>query len=154
MTRTLSIAAFSLFAATSFTFAMTDGTNTPSNTMIKMNDKAEKVLNVQCIQNALEKRDTAIITAHGAYNTSIVAGLTARKDGLKAAWAKTTREERRVARKAVWDTFRTSHKSTHEGLRTVRKASWSTFDTDMKACGVTREAHGETANISATPIGL
>lgn len=154
MTRTLSIAALSLFAATSFTFAMTDSTDMRRDTMMKTNDKAEKPLNVQCIQNALEKRDAAIITAHGTYNASIVAALTARKDGLKSAWAKVTRDERREARKTVWDTFRTSHKSAHEGLRTIRKVSWSTFDADMNACGVTREAHGERANISATQIGL
>lgn len=154
MTRTLSIAALSLFAATSFTFAMNDDTSVRINTMVKMNDKTERALNLQCIQNALEKRDTAIISAHGTYNTSIVAALTARKDGLKTAWAKVTRDERREARKTVWNAFRTSHKSAHEALRTVRKTSWSTFDTDMKACGVTKEAHGESANISATQIGL
>ena len=154
MTRTLSIAALSLFAATSFTFAMTDSTDMSRDTMMKKNDKTEKPLNVQCIQNALEKRDAAIITAHGTYNTSIVAALTARKDGLKSAWAKVTRAERKEARNGIWNTFRTSHKSAHEGLRTIRKASWSTFDIDMKACGVTREAHGESANISSTAIGL
>ncbi|MFZ2152215.1 MAG: hypothetical protein WAV09_03850 [Minisyncoccia bacterium] len=149
MTRTLSIAALILLAATSFTFAISDNgyetrevrKNTFTNTK-----KVETTLNVQCIQNAVEKRDSAIIVAHGAFNTSIVNALTVRKDALKAAWAKPTRQERTSGRKAAYDVFRTSQKSAHETLRSVRKTSWSTFDTDMKACGVSKEAHGERAS--------
>lgn len=143
MTRTLSIAALTLFAATSFTFAINDEGSMRKD--IKTT-KPEVMLNVSCIQNAIEKRDSAIITAHGAYNTSIVNGLTARKDALKAAWAKTTRKERLEARNAAWSAFRTSHKSAHSALRSVRVTSWNTYNTDMKACGVDREVHGERAS--------
>ncbi len=143
MTRTLSIAALILVVATSFAFAesrenevrRTSTSSTPAAT-----------LNVSCIQNAVEKRDSAIIVAHGTFNTSIVNALTARKDALKAAWAKPTRQERTSGRKAAYDAFKTSQKSAHEALRSVRKSSWSTFDTDMKACGVSKEAHGERAS--------
>lgn len=65
---------------------------------------------------------------------------------MKAAWAKPTRQERTSARKAAYDAFKVSQKSAHETLRSVRKTSWSTFDTDMKACGVSKEAHGERAS--------
>ncbi len=143
MTRTLSIAALTLFAATSFTFAVNDGSSMRKD--IKTT-KPEVTLNVSCIQNAIEKRDSVMITAHGAYNTSIVNGLTARKDALKAAWAKPTRKERVEARNAAWSTFRTSHKSAHSALRTVRIASWNTYNAEMKACGVDKEVHGERAS--------
>ncbi len=137
MTRTLSITALVFFAATGAAFAESRPSQIPQN---------QATLNVTCIQNAVEKRDSAIITAHGAFNTSITSALTVRKDALKSAWAKPTRQERSSARKAAYDTFRTSQKSAHETLRSVRKTSWSTFDTDMKACGISKEAHNERAS--------
>jgi hypothetical protein len=148
MTRTLSIAALTILAATSFTFAIND-----EGSMRKeiKSTKPEVTLNVSCIQNAIEKRDSAVIAAHSVYNTSIVNALTARKDALKAAWAKTTRKERAEARNAAWTTFRTSHKSAHSALRTVRVASWNTYNTDMKACGVDKEVHGERASTVKDP---
>lgn len=137
MTRTFSIAALTLFVAAGLAFAETNSNNSvrPSQT-----------LNVSCIQNAVEKRDSAIITAHSAFSTSITSALTARKDALKLSWAKPTREERSSSRKAAYDTFRSAQKSAHSTLRTVRISSWNTFNTEMKACGVSKEAHGERAS--------
>ena len=143
MIRTLSIVALGIFVATS-AFAIDDNTSAQERTLSKRN--SEKVLNVQCVQNAVEKRDSAVISAHSTFNTSIVNALTVRKDAVKLAWAKETQKDRTSARKAAYEVFRTSQKSAHEALRSVRKTSWSTFDTDMKACGVNREAHGERAS--------
>lgn len=142
MTRTLSIAALILVATTSFTFAESRGLGLGRESA----SSTQPTLNVTCIQNAVEKRDSAIIAAHNTFNTSITNALTVRKDALKAAWAKPTRQERTSARKAAYDTFKVSQKSAHEALRTVRKSSWSTFDTDMKVCGISKEAHGERAS--------
>lgn len=143
MTRTLSIAALILVVTTSFAFAESRENEVRRNSA---SSTPAATLNVSCIQNAVEKRDSAIIVAHGTFNTSIVNALTARKDALKAAWAKPTRQERTSGRKAAYDAFKVSQKSAHEALRSVRKSSWSTFDTDMKACGVNKEAHGERAS--------
>lgn len=141
MTRTLSVVALSLIAATLFTFAETRDTERGLNS-----NAQATILNVVCIQSAVEKRDYAIIVAHSTFNTSITSSLTTRKDSVKLAWAKPTRQERTTARKASYDVFRTSQKNAHATLRNVRKSSWSTFDTEMKACGISREAHGERAS--------
>jgi len=143
MTRTLSAAALVLIMASSFAFAET---NSGNNSRESREMKPAQTLNVTCIQNAIEKRDSAIITTHTVFSTSITSALTTRKDALKLSWAKPTREERSSSRKATYDAFKTAQKSTHETLRNVRKSSWSTFDTEMKACGVSREAHGERAS--------
>lgn len=142
MTRTFFITAL-ILVATTFVFA-----ESRINEMKRdsVSSKPMATLNVSCIQNAVEKRDSAIIAAHNTFNTSITNALTARKDALKTAWAKGTRQERTSARKAAYDTFRTAQKNAHESLRSVRKSSWNTFDTDMKACGVNKEAHGERAS--------
>lgn len=149
MTRTLSIAVLSFIATTSFTFAMTPSENRGEMMRNKPDNRTPAVLNVQCIQTAIEKRDTAIITAHGAFNTSIVNALTTRKDALKLSWAKPTNEERKSTRKVALDAFRTSQKGAHEALRTVRKTSWSAFETDMKVCGARN--HGEQAQAVQSP---
>lgn len=152
MTRTLSFAAFVIFAVTAPAFAMSDRGFEQGRR--ENNSKPEVVLNVACIQSALDKRENAIITAHNTYSGSITNALTARKDTLKTAWAKPTRQERRVARDAAWKTFKESHRSAHEGLRSTRKTAWNTFDVDMKACGVSKEAHGESADVGPRPIAL
>lgn len=134
----LSLVAVGLFAPF-FAFAnnenhgtSTKATSTPSS------------ITIICAQNAIEKRDSSIITAHNAYNTSITNALTVRKDALKLAWAKPTNKERREAQKAAYKVFNASVKSAHEGLRAARKSAWSTFNTDMNNCGI--RDHGEKAN--------
>jgi hypothetical protein len=103
---------------------------------------------IVCVQAAIEKRDSSIITGHNAFNTSIVAALTARKDSLKLAWTKEVRTEREEAKKKSYTDFRTSTKSAHEALRTVRSTSWKTFESDMKVCKV---PHAESPVIMTNP---
>ena len=140
MSRIFTIAILILVATTSFAFAESRAQE------VRQNPTSSTSLNVSCIQNAVEKRDSAIISAHNTFSSSITNALTVRKDALKLAWAKPTRQERTPARKAAYDAFRTTQKSAHEALRSARKSSWSTFDTDMKVCGISKEAHGERAS--------
>ena len=94
---------------------------------------------VTCVQNAIEKRDSAIIAGHNTFNTSIVGALTARKDSLKSAYAQTNRESMKAAKKTAWNNFSSAQKSAHDTMRSTRKGSWNTFSTDMRACGVQNE---------------
>jgi hypothetical protein len=104
--------------------------------------------NVACIQAAVEKRETGLISGHNTFNTSIVNALTLRKDGLKSAYALTEKGATKTAKKAVWSKFKTDSKLAHDSMRSVRKASWNTFNTDMRACGVT---HDETPHAVLNP---
>lgn len=104
--------------------------------------------NVVCIQSAIEKRETALIAGHNTFNTSIVNALTARKDGLKSAYALTDKGATKTAKRAVWSKFKVDGKAAHDSMRSVRKASWSAFNTDMRACGVT---HDETPHAVLNP---
>ena len=104
--------------------------------------------NVACIQNAVEKRETSLISGHNSFNTSIVNALTVRKDGLKSAYALTEKGATKTAKRAVWSKFKTDTKTAHDSMRSVRKASWNTFNTDMRACGVT---HDETPHAVLNP---
>ncbi len=104
--------------------------------------KPPKTINVACIQAAIEKRDTAVVSAYDTLHTSIVSALNARKQALKDAWAKTDRLERRTALKSAWSTYHQSRMGAQKTWRTARRDVWKTFRTDAKACGPTTTVDG------------
>lgn len=104
----------------------------------------------QCMANAVEKRDTSIISAVDTFNASMKSALTTRKDSIKAAWNTADQTARQSARKSAEATFKTAAKAAHEKVRSDRKAAWSTFDTDASACGF--KNHGEKLEIVNVPV--
>lgn len=94
-----------------------------------------KTFNVACVQNAIEKRDSALISAVDASASTVKAALQTRKDALKTAWAKTDAKERRIAIRDAWKAYATSSKKAREDLRRARQSAWQQFNTDHRACG-------------------
>ena len=94
-----------------------------------------RTVNVACMQAAIEKRDSAIISAHNAANTSITTALSARKDALKAAWGQTDRKTRRSALHDAWKAWMTTSKQARTTFKTARDGAWTTFASDRKTCG-------------------
>ncbi len=92
-----------------------------------------------CLQNAIEKRDSALITGLTAQSSSIISALTARKDAVKAALVLPTKAEVHTARKTANAAFEKSTKAAHVTMKTVRTSTWSAYRTDAKACGQTTE---------------
>lgn len=103
--------------------------------------KEVKKIDVVCVQNAIEKRETALTTALGTLNSSLTSALTARKDALKAAVALPTRTEVAAARKKANSTFTTASKAAHTNMKSVRVSTWNTYKTEAKACGETATEH-------------
>jgi hypothetical protein len=111
------------------------------------------IINITCVNTALDKREDALIAGHDALNVSVKTALQTRLTNLKAAWAKTTPAERQIARKVAYDTFNVSVKTAHQTMKTVRINTWNTFNVDMAACGVV--GHGERAqNFEHKNFGL
>jgi hypothetical protein len=139
-----------VLASFSSAFAQTAGTSAgklnAGGIAIMLDAKAVKVL---CIQNALEKREVAIITAHDVFNTNIKNALTARKDGLKTAYVNTEKVGKENAKKTAWSKFKTDTQSAHSTMRSARVASWNTFNTEMNTCG--EKYHNEKAEIVKNP---
>lgn len=139
---TLLLAPIAAFAQTSTSTATTTpvvtGTTTPATTT-----------QVMCIQNALEKRENALITGHDAFNTAIKTALQNRLANLKDAWAQTDKKIKQTKKTAAWKTFRNETQAAHTGMKTARQGAWRTFDADMKACGV--RGHGEAPHTVALP---
>ena len=115
MKKTITTIALSAFLATSIPmlFAQTmTGTSTTATTTPKKT-KTVKKIDVICLQNAIEKRDSTLITGLNTENTSVVAAMMARKDALKSAVSLSTKAEIQTARKKADASFRTSVKSAY-----------------------------------------
>lgn len=110
--------------------------------------------NVACVQSALDKRESALISAIDPFATTIKSALQTRATALKDAWAKPTVKERREARLVAWKNYKTSAKSAHDTLRSAKKSAWATFKTEMKACGQGNAAITDATNISTSDTSL
>lgn len=91
---------------------------------------------ISCMQDAVEKRDTSIISSVSTYSTAVTSALTVRKDAIKASWSLSTKEERDSARKAAWENYKTSAVQAKQDLKTGKSKAWDQFRIDRKACGV------------------
>lgn len=91
---------------------------------------------ISCMQDAVEKRDTSIISSVSTFSTSVTSALTVRKDAIKASWNLSTKEERDSARKSAWENYKTSAVQAKQDLKTGKSKAWDQFRIDRKACGV------------------
>jgi hypothetical protein len=96
---------------------------------------ASRSVDLVCMQNAVEKRDSSVATAWDVHAAAIKGGLSARKTALKAAWGLTERKARREALRTAWRTWRETART---AVRTWRKAkgdAWHGFQKARKECG-------------------
>ena len=99
-----------------------------------------------CMQNAVDKRDTAVIAGFDAYHTSVSSALLTRKTALVAAWGLTDVTARNAAIRVAWKDYRTALSNARKTLRTARLAAWKQFHTDRRACkgpNNSNEANGQ-----------
>ena len=85
-----------------------------------------------CMQSATSVRDDAVIAAIGPYSTAVTAALTARRDGLNAAWGNTNSTARNAALKAVTSAYAKSVKAAQKTLRTAKTNAWTTYQKTVK----------------------
>lgn len=97
--------------------------------------KAKKVVDLVCVQNAITKREDAVMVALDAYASSWKNALSIRKTSLVAAWKIENQKERNVAIKAAWSTFKTSVREMNTTRRTAIKTIWNTYKTERRVCG-------------------
>ncbi len=144
----LSFALASAILAPLATFAQATSTATTTTTVGTTTATTSQII---CMQNALEKRENALITAHDAFAASVKTALQNRLAGLKSSW--TMSQKDRVAKRlATYKTFRTEMQAANNAIRNTKNTAWKTFQTDAKACGVRSTGENpsmiSTANIS------
>ncbi|MCR4274716.1 MAG: hypothetical protein NUW02_01550 [Candidatus Campbellbacteria bacterium] len=96
-----------------------------------------KIVDLTCMQTAVEKRENTIITAWDTLHTTATTALKARRDALVEAWKIEDRKERNAAIKAAWKSFKDAKKGMWRTWNSARKSAWKTFKTDAKACRAT-----------------
>lgn len=97
--------------------------------------KVGKAVDLVCVQNAITKREDAVMATIDTATTALKNAMTVRKTSLVAAWKIENRKDRNVAIKAAWSTFKTSIREINATRRTAVKTVWNTFKTERRVCG-------------------
>lgn len=117
----------------------------PVGNLLKKIDKIENrigvkptstppIMDLACMQTAVDKRDTAIIAAFSNFTSTTTSALGMRKQNLVEAWKLTDKKARRDAIKRAWNFYTTSVKIARRAFNASRKAAWKQFYTDRKSC--------------------
>ncbi len=93
-------------------------------------------INITCIQNAIDKRDTAIIVSVDTYLSKIKTAFETRRSELKAAWALAEKKERGMAIKDAWTNFKEKKLTARKDVDDGRKQAWNDFNAERKNCGL------------------
>lgn len=89
-------------------------------------------LDLTCTQTAVDARELAIEDGWTALSGAIASGLSARSAALHDAWGMTDGKARNQAILNAWKTWRTTDKAAHTDIKKARKAAWDTYKTTMK----------------------
>ena len=130
MKRLTAAVAATVIAASVALPAFAEGTSVSAG----MNVKADKTVDVACVQAAVDAREQSIMSAWVSYNTSMTAAFSTRALALHAAWGMTDASARKTAIKAAWSAFAASRKSAMQAHKTAKQAAWKTFRTAAKSC--------------------
>lgn len=106
--------------------------------------KVEKAVDIVCVQNAVEKRENAIIASFDKKSAAIKAALEQREINIKAAWAKENLKERIKARIEAWRIFKKAELAARAAYRQEIKKIWQDWKTDVRACK-TNESDNESS---------
>lgn len=101
--------------------------------------RSKPTVDIPCLQNAIEKRDTAMIAAWDKFSATAKSALEARKTALKNALGLTDKKERRAAWQKAWSDWKTAAKNARLTFWKEKKAAWKQFYLDRKTCRGTSE---------------
>jgi len=91
---------------------------------------------ILCVKDAVEVRETSMITANIKFQTAILSGLNTRKTALWNARSLTTKEEIKIAVKNARRNFKSSKRLSEVTLKRSEKATLEIFKKSIKACNM------------------
>lgn len=94
--------------------------------------KDKKVVNLTCMQTAIDTREEAVIKAFDKFNDSMSEALSDRKDALHDAWGISDKADRNQAVRTAWTDWKKAKKEVHTELRADRKTAWINFNKTAK----------------------
>jgi hypothetical protein len=125
----------SLLVVSLFVLAQ-ESTTTPTTappTATPTPPKGKKV-DLNCMKNAVEKREDALKTARETLFSKINQAYDERKTALLNAWTIENQKERQRAVRVAWDNFKKSVKSARAEYKKAHNQAWRTFVQDRQNC--------------------
>lgn len=96
--------------------------------------KASSGIDVPCVQNAIDIRDTALANMVNDWSSSARNALETRREALKDSWSITEYKKRRIAQRKAWSDYKKTLHSMNAGKAKERSRAWKQFDHDRKLC--------------------
>ncbi len=93
-------------------------------------------MNLPCVQTAVGVRETAIQASFTKFTSSTLTAMQTRATALNTAWGMTVGAERRAARKAAWDAYKSTNDAARATFKTEKQVAWDTFNKASAVCGV------------------
>lgn len=95
------------------------------------------LLDTQCVANAVEKRDNAILAGMESYYGTLRNLVVTRKTELKNAWLQfSDRKARRVEIARIWTKYRTDTRYMQRQSTALKNNVWKQYMVDRKTCGI------------------
>lgn len=89
---------------------------------------------VECVKNAIDKKDTAIKASTSKHSQAIIAAIDTRNACQKAALEKTTAKEQFETNKVCINAFQKGAKENNMTIEKERNEAHKTYRTDLKSC--------------------
>jgi hypothetical protein len=96
-------------------------------------ERAAKI-DVPCIQNAIDIRDTALAGMVSDWSLSAGNALQARRDALKDSWNISDYKKRRFAQRTAWSDYRKALRGANAGKAKERSRVWKKFEQARRQC--------------------
>lgn len=109
-----------------------------------------KPVAMECVKNAIDKKDTSTKTALTSHNQNIITALTNRSACQKTALDKTTGKEQSNANKLCVETYQKSVKENNGILQKSKNDTWIIYKDDLKVCSLLQKGNRATSTITAS----
>ncbi|MEK6951413.1 MAG: hypothetical protein AABX29_00190 [Nanoarchaeota archaeon] len=108
---------------------------------VKKDKKGE--VNLVCMQNAVVKRDNAVISAIDIYAGAARKSIETRRDALKTAWTIADKHERKEALRTAWENDKNTRNTARRAFKKSKNGAWETFRTERKVCKDKGDSDGD-----------
>ena len=122
------------------------GSTTQSGLVGSTTPSTIKTFDPQCVVQAVDQREYALLPALDARNSAIRNAVQTRDESQKAAWWEKDNTKRRTALRNILTNYSKEITRVNKDWRTAKSTIWKKYATDRKACGPT--AANEDSNSS------
>jgi hypothetical protein len=105
-----------------------------SATTTTASSSKQNTYNATCMQNAVIKRESAIMSAYQNFISQLVGEFQIRSASLISAYGLIDSKERKEAVKEAWKVYTISYRASTKEMTNTRDAIWRAFNSDKALC--------------------